>query len=121
MDASQIPDIMTLTIEEAKSYILTKARSNTGFHLVSVSGVARELLEAANQRRKANDIMRGVRMETFYPSLGQTPEAPTTEVLYDAVWDLVRDGLLRPGPRFYESDAPDPNLFCLTKVGKDGL
>lgn len=116
MDVRTLPDIRHLTIEEAKQFIMTAAATPGDSHDVVLDNLARLLLEAAVTREEAEAMLRGDRSRHLYSSLGQHPLASATAVLYDAAWELVREGLLRPGIRHFGVLNERPSGFC--KISK---
>jgi hypothetical protein len=120
MDATQFPDVTKMTIEEAKAYILESARRPGDSHDVYLENLAHNLLEAAKMRREAEEHVRGGSVRIMY-SNSDLPEAPATSVLYDAAWELVREGVLRPGPRCFGVLNERSGGFSLTAEGKRRL
>ena len=108
-----------MTLEEAKSYILKNLSFRMDSHNVVIDGLAGVLLDAAAKRREAADFLKGSRMQTSYGSPGNHPDAKFTSILYDAAWELVADGILRPGPVHYGVLNQTQSGFSLTQKGKE--
>lgn len=120
INANNYPDITTMNLEEAKRYLLDMTRHPGDTHDVDLEGVCRVLVEAANARREAQAVLSGSRQRTYYSS-GSGPDNKYTAVLYDAAWELVREGVLRPGPRFFGCLNERSSGFCLTSHGRATL
>jgi len=108
-------------MDEAKAYILETAfRSRGDAHDVEIDGLARVLEDAALQLERAKDYARGVTYQTHYGS-GQSPAAAKTQILYDAAWELVMEGLLRPGKRHFGTLNVRESGYCLTEKGRQSI
>jgi len=101
VDATGQPDLEKMTIEEAKQYLLDWARTpqqGGGWNYdITLNDVSTVLLDAAARRKEAQRILQqGSGLHGRVMHLGGEPEGGQhTRVLYDAVWELVREGLLR--------------------------
>jgi hypothetical protein len=117
LNADNFPDVTTMTITEARAYILKHAKSSTGeAHDVEIDAIARPLEQASRQREQARAVIQGSQGQSFHGS-GCSPGARATRVLYDAAWELVGDGLLRPGYRNFGVLNERASGFCLTPKG----
>lgn len=121
MDATKSPDVTKMTAAEARNMILEAASHPSDSHDVLIDSLARVLLGAAEQRRRSDEALKGVTTVRHYGSEGQQPEAPATAILYDTAWEMVREGLLRPGPRYFGVLNERPGGFSLTTAGKQYL
>jgi hypothetical protein len=107
-----------MALGEAKDYLIKSANPDIEAHDLVIDALGRTLVEAADKRRQASDLLRGSRVQYFAGSFSQLQDAPATSILYDAAWELVREGLLRPGPRFTGVLNQSPSGFCLTAAGQ---
>lgn len=120
MDATQFPDIKTMTVSEAKEYLLKSISKHNDSHDLDLDPICRSLLDAAKIRRQASEHILGRTSITYYSS-GPSEESPYTSVIYDAAWELVLEGVLRPGPIYFGVLNERKTGFSLTAAGKKKL
>jgi len=66
MDATKFPDVTTMTLEQAKEYLLEECRNPGTGHDLYLEGVVRSLAEAVEVRRKANEMLTGSRSRVIH-------------------------------------------------------
>ena len=114
MVTAKLPDITTMTLEEARAYIIENLDLNSDSHHIEIDAIATTLLMEANDSR-------GDQTRHHPGSLSGYPDAKYTAVLYDAAWALVCEGILRPGPSCVGAPNQRCNGFCLTGLGREKI
>ncbi len=108
-----------MTLNDAKELIYAQLRNNERgeSHDIIIDELAKLLDQAANINEQASNLRQGTQVWHSGPSQFSSK----TIVLYEAAWELVLEGILRPGKRDLSCLNERPSGMCLTMKGYSAL